>query len=572
MTRTRVRKTTLAAALLAAALVAAVLAAAATAAGVDPSSFSATLAPGGSTSLTKTVHTPAIPPNPDIVFLADTTGSMGTAVGNVRTNAGAIMSQVLASQPTAEFGAAEYKDFDAFDPFAFRLNQAITANTADVQNGMTQWVAGGGDDTPEAQLNALWTLATSGATGFRTGSSRIIVWFGDSSGHDPSGGHSQAAAIAALQAAGITVLAIPITAGGDGLDSTGQATAITTATGGSIVSAAPNAVAAAILSGLSNLPATVTHTESCDAALTDTLTPASITVTSGLDAVFNETISVDPNAVGGTHTCTVSFLVNGLPAGPAFVQTVSIDVPNPDLSIAKTGPALVQTGDLVTYTLTATNNGPSAATGVAISDPVPANSTFVSADPGCAALAGVVTCTVGNLAAGASQVFHVTVQAGTGSSLTNTATVAGGQGDPNPGNNSATVTSTVNHPPDCSAATVGPSLWPPNHKLSDALSVSGLTDPDGNPVSVHVDSIFQDEPTNGLGDGDTGPNDAVILGANSFQVRAERSGNLNGRAYYVNFTGSDGQGGSCTGTATIMVPHDQAHAPVGDGQLFNSIP
>ena len=44
------------------------------------------------------------------------------------------------------------------------------------------------------------------------------------------------------------------------------------------------------------------------------------------------------------------------------------------------------------------------------------------------------------------------------------------------------------------------------------------------------------------------------------------------RAYYVNFTADDGAGGTCTGTATIFVPRDQAHDPVGDGQLFNSMP
>ncbi len=54
------------------------------AAGVDPSSVSTTLASGASTTITKTVHTPAVPPKVDIVFLADTTGSMGSAIANVQ--------------------------------------------------------------------------------------------------------------------------------------------------------------------------------------------------------------------------------------------------------------------------------------------------------------------------------------------------------------------------------------------------------------------------------------------------------------------------------------------------------
>src|SRR3954453_7516101 len=165
---------------------------------VDPSSVSVTLAPGGSTTIPKTVHTPEIPPNPDILFLADTTGSMSGAIANVRTNANAIMTQVLAAQPTTQFGAAEYKDEG--DVFVYRLNQAITATTADVTTGINQWVAGGGGDIPEGQLNALFMLSTSRAVGFRTGSSRIVVWFGAAPGHDPSNGHTLADAIGAQHA------------------------------------------------------------------------------------------------------------------------------------------------------------------------------------------------------------------------------------------------------------------------------------------------------------------------------------------------------------------------------------
>ncbi|MBO0882094.1 MAG: hypothetical protein J2P17_17490, partial [Mycobacterium sp.] len=95
------------------------------ASGVDPASYSATLAAGSSATITKTVHTPAIPPNPDIVLLSDTTGSMGPTIANVAANADSIMSTVAADQPTAQFAAAEYKDGDpnfcASDPFAFRL-------------------------------------------------------------------------------------------------------------------------------------------------------------------------------------------------------------------------------------------------------------------------------------------------------------------------------------------------------------------------------------------------------------------------------------------------------------------
>ena len=135
--------------------------------GVTPATVSATLLPGQSNVQAKSVETPPIPPRPDIFFLADSTLSMAGAIANVRTNAASIMNQVLAAQPQAQFAVGEYKDVG--DVFVYRLNQAITANTAAVQAGINQWVASGGGDIPEAQLFALQELASNPATGFRAG-------------------------------------------------------------------------------------------------------------------------------------------------------------------------------------------------------------------------------------------------------------------------------------------------------------------------------------------------------------------------------------------------------------------
>lgn len=288
--------------------------------GLTPASVEATIAPGSSLDIAKTVHTPVIPPNPDIIFLADTTGSMGPAIANVQASATAVMNTVLAADPTAQFGAANYTDFNCTDPFPYKLDQAITANTADVQTAINSWAAGDGCDVPEAQLNALYTLATDPGTGWRTGSTRIIAWFGDSSGHDPSNGHTLADAIAALQGTGIRVIAVPVVSGfGDGLDSTGQATAITTATGGVLLPGAPpDQVAAAILSGLSNLPVDVTMTTDCTAPIGVSFAPASQTLVSGGDASFTETISVAANAPQGTTIqCDDWALLNGQPMADA---------------------------------------------------------------------------------------------------------------------------------------------------------------------------------------------------------------------------------------------------------------
>ena len=128
-----------------------------------------------------------------------------------------------------------------------------------------------------------------------------------------------------------------------------------------------------------------------------------------------------------------------------------------------------------------------------------------------------------------------------------------------------------NSPPDCSHAAAAPgNLWPPNHKLVP-IAISGVTDPDGDPVTVTVTGVLQDEPTHGLGSGDTCP-DAAGIGTAQASVRAERSGQEDGRVYHVFFTASDGRGGQCQGQVQVCVPHDQQPGAtcIDEGALFDS--
>lgn len=128
----------------------------------------------------------------------------------------------------------------------------------------------------------------------------------------------------------------------------------------------------------------------------------------------------------------------------------------------------------------------------------------------------------------------------------------------------------TNQPPDCSQVHADPSvLWPPNHKLVP-IQILGVTDPEGDPISITVTGITQDEPTNGLGDGDSGP-DGFGVGTGQPQVRAERAGTGNGRVYVISFRAEDGQGGSCTGLVKVSVPHDKGKGEaVDDGQSYDS--
>jgi hypothetical protein len=144
--------------------------------------------------------------------------------------------------------------------------------------------------------------------------------------------------------------------------------------------------------------------------------------------------------------------------------------------------------------------------------------------------------------------------------------------------NVATVTLTVmpvNDEPVCSGLPTINEIWPPNHKYV-SVGIFGLTDIDGDAVSVAVSGIFQDEPTNTEGDGNT-PVDAAGLGSTAAQVRAERAGTPkvpgNGRVYHIFYTGSDSNGGSCSGEVKVGVPHDQGNKRtlVDDGIKYNSV-
>jgi WD40-like Beta Propeller Repeat len=109
-----------------------------------------------------------------------------------------------------------------------------------------------------------------------------------------------------------------------------------------------------------------------------------------------------------------------------------------------------------------------------------------------------------------------------------------------------------NRPPDCSSVTASrPVLTTANRKLV-AIALDGATDPDGDPVSLSVDGVTQDEPVVSSGD-HTAP-DAIDAGEGELRVRAERNPHGDGRVYQIAFTASDGHGGSCSGTAVVSVP------------------
>jgi hypothetical protein len=142
-------------------------------------------------------------------------------------------------------------------------------------------------------------------------------------------------------------------------------------------------------------------------------------------------------------------------------------------------------------------------------------------------------------------------------------TVADGQG----GAATATVMITVagtNHLPDCSGAdsSIGDWIWPPNNTTLVPVNVVGVTDPDGDPITITITAIWQDEP---VGNDSNSP-DGFGIGTDTAQVRAERDGSGDGRVYHIYFMADDGQGGNCSVSRLSAVVKNGVMVGVSDNQ------
>jgi len=195
----------------------------------------------------------------DVLFLTDTTGSMGGYISGVRTAFDDILSTIAADLPGADirYGVADYKDYRDGGNYAsngVNLRQAFTSDTAAVRAAINGMYAVGGFDLPESQLKALvnsagsW-LNPSGGLGFngRSDAQKIILWAGDAEGHyfgvggdgPPDYYPSLAEALEALNARGIVTYGLNVMkAAGAGIDTNAgganQATYLATGTGGGL--------------------------------------------------------------------------------------------------------------------------------------------------------------------------------------------------------------------------------------------------------------------------------------------------------------------------------------------------
>jgi hypothetical protein len=98
-------------------------------------------------------------------------------------------------------------------------------------------------------------------------------------------------------------------------------------------------------------------------------------------------------------------------------------------------------------------------------------------------------------------------------------------------------------------------LWPPNHKMKDVKVhyAAGDNCPGFGGCEL---SVTSNEAVNGNGDGNTSP-DWEVIDDHHVKLRAERSGNGNGRIYTIKVTCRDPQGDTFSRSTTVIVPHDR---------------
>ncbi len=158
-------------------------------------------------------------------------------------------------------------------------------------------------------------------------------------------------------------------------------------------------------------------------------------------------VKVDPaRTTDLSNTATVSSTTTDLTLGNNSVAETTAVITRADVSITKADSVdPVIAGNNLTYTIVVTNNGPSVAPSVSVSDAVPAGTSFVSADHGGTNSAGTVTWSLGdfNPTDTVTLTLVVKVDPARTASLSNTATVTSTTADPTLGNNSATETTAV---------------------------------------------------------------------------------------------------------------------------------
>jgi len=164
-------------------------------------------------------------------------------------------------------------------------------------------------------------------------------------------------------------------------------------------------------------------------------------------------------------------------------QSVTV-VAQSDLNITKSGPASAIAGQSIVYTVTVTNNGPSTASGVSVTDPTPAGLTFVSNSGACTT---AYPCSIGTMTNGqtATITSTYTISPSASGTVTNTATVSTTTNDPTSANNTAVKSTSITGSADVAITKTGPPSAAAGFPIVYTITVTNNGPSDASAVTVN---------------------------------------------------------------------------------------
>lgn len=160
--------------------------------------------------------------NADVAFSVDTTGSMGTSITNLRTNLAAMVPKLVAKIPSVAMAVVDFRD-TGDNPFVL-VRQVETTNVSLVQTALGKLAAGGGGDTPEADISSMYHIVTGAAVGttgahtapagffggvdFRPGSVPVVVNITDATWQPTSSGQNATTLANAMKAKNVRFVGV----------------------------------------------------------------------------------------------------------------------------------------------------------------------------------------------------------------------------------------------------------------------------------------------------------------------------------------------------------------------------
>lgn len=117
----------------------------------------------------------------DVLFIFDTTGSMGGAISEAKAQVRSSADSVRAEYPDSQFAVASVADYPPDTPWL--LSQPLTSDLTAVQSAIDPLYASGGGDGPESYTRALYEAAQA-TIGWRAGARHLVVLINDNVPHD----------------------------------------------------------------------------------------------------------------------------------------------------------------------------------------------------------------------------------------------------------------------------------------------------------------------------------------------------------------------------------------------------